>query len=700
MSKILHLSDLHLGPPEDTQLLDDHKSPLAGGDRLAQKDVLAETLKALEDGGALDDLTAVVISGDLTNRARPEGFKEFGDFIAPLLNHVEPEDILVVPGNHDVPWEPEPGDPDRYKEFLTVTRAKEMATPMLDGIDFPTAATEAHHLVAREDFILIPFNSSHFSWGKEELDPAVLDEILNGTEDLKKAVDVLRRHDVARVSNEQVEQVLALLSEKEPDLARDDDPRVRIAVLHHQLLPVSSREEFKTFESLSNLGAIRELLAQLRVDVVLHGHKHTSTVFWDYIAHQGEMNRSPWRLLTCASPGSFIPGQPAMRLIRIGSRSEARDLEIEDVIAPRRGGRLKAGRKSTARLWRSAAVDRIGDAMSIRGANVSEVYAKIQSIFDGRRADEPIHDLVCEVEDPGEAEKLPTDFPELEGIADAQLWMDDLVAWWQIHDPQLLPYVTFNHGERIYRRWGDQILRAVEALRSSLRGGTTRAVIILFDPWTDGTAKTEFPSFVLIQLQLTERDGVLALDLTGYFRKQEMRYWWPINVAELAKVQADVISRLSSGDERVTRGRLRTVSAYAAAEERLPAVALAAIDRAVDQHPEDLWQMAYGLAHGTDEGRDELKALWERYLNDLGPRPDEPSGILPTSHRGLGDVLRIVEWLGLGKTPVGVALSDLVGHYDSLQDQNPLVKAGASTVRTTNEKLEALRGALDEKLGG
>ena len=598
MSNILHLSDLHLGEPEQSQLLDDHKSLIAGGERRAQRDVLRETLVALGDEGVFNDLDAVVVSGDLTNRAGQAGFAEFREMMAPLVDAVGARNIVVVPGNHDVPWEHGPSDPDRYKSFLAVTRKLGMSTPLLDGIDISERDKDVPHLVAGEDFVIVPLNSSHFCWGMEPLDPKVFEGLLTDS-DVAAAVDALRRHDVARISNDQIDALLELLREEDPKIARDSpDPRVRIATLHHQLLPVSAREELKTFESLSNLGAVRELLSQLGIGVVLHGHKHTSALFWDYVAYQGELNRAPRRILTCAAPARFLPGEPTMRLLRIGPSAAARDLEIEDVIAPIRGA-TKTGRRSQyARLWRSTAADEVGDAMVVRGENVSDVYARIRSLFAGRAPNRPIHDLVCEVADPGDASKVPTDFPRPEKIEDIQAWMDDLIAWWQLRDPQLLRYVTFNHGERIYRRWGDQTDRAVEALeRASSRTGTTRAVIMLFDPLGDGRPTGEFPSFVLIQLQLVERAGDRVLDVTGYFRKQEMRYWWPINVAELAKVQGEVVERLTSGEDPVRRGRLRTIAAYAAAEERLPAVALAALDRAVDQRPEDIWKLAYGLAH-------------------------------------------------------------------------------------------------------
>ena len=222
---------------------------------------------------------------------------------------------------------------------------------------------------------------------------------------------------------------------------------------------------------------------------------------------------------------------------------------------------------------------------------------------------------------------------------------------------------------------------------------------MLFDPLGDGRPTGEFPSFVLIQLQLVERAGDRVLDVTGYFRKQEMRYWWPINVAELAKVQGEVVERLTSGEDPVRRGRLRTIAAYAAAEERLPAVALAALDRAVDQRPEDIWKLAYGLAHPESIESFKLLRLWESYLVELDPADHEPSGVLPVSYRGLGDVADILAWLKLSDGAVGKALTDLVSTYESLQDQGRPVQAGPATVEMIRKKLLTLREALAEQIG-
>jgi hypothetical protein len=572
-----------------------------------------------------------------------------------------------------------------------------LATPLIDGRDL-SSVDNCEHLVAGEDFVIVPINSSHFCWGMEPVDDAVVDEIFTvGSDGLAKTVEKLRRHDVARVSNAQMRSLLDLLRAKEPQLLENrDDDRVRIATLHHQLLPVSPAEELKSFEALSNLGAVRELLAQLRIQVVLHGHKHTSALFWDYVAEQGDLVNPPHRMLTCAAPGDFKPGLPAMRLLRTGERSLARDVVVEDVMAPQRAAAKTRRRSQRARLWRSTAIDTVSDAMAINGNTVGEVYAQIRSLFEGRRTDQALHDLVCEITEPVDAGDVPADYPRAEGIEDVRDWMDDLVNWWQLHDPQLLKYVAFNHGERIYRRWGDQVERAVKTLQNC-RAGTTRAVIMLFDPWTDGKPQGDFPSFVLIQLQLATREGMQELDCTGYFRKQEMRYWWPINVAELALVQASVLKGLVNGEDPICQGRLRTVTAYAASEDKLPVVALAAVDRAVDQHPDHLWSMAYGLVDAKGE-QSMLRRRWEMYLSELEPTND-PSGTLPISYRGLSDIGNILKWLGVGEERVGKALKALADSYGALHEQKRSVRADTKTVDQTRRLLGELREALDEKLG-
>jgi 3',5'-cyclic AMP phosphodiesterase CpdA len=710
MTSILHISDLHLGPPEHWQYIDDHKSKIAGAaERRAQKDVLRETIASLFQDGTLDEVGVVIVSGDLTNRAGDAGFDEFVETMQPLLTHVAPENFVVVPGNHDVPWEPGPGDPDRYKGFLRATRALGFTTPLLDREDFDATGHlkdnewRLSHLVSGEDFVILPINSSHFCWGQEPLSSEAAEELLT-TDDshLADAVQKLRRHDVARVSNAQISALLMLLREQDSKFLapRSGDDRVRIAVLHHQLLPVSSREEIKSFESLTNLGAIRELFAELGIAVALHGHKHESALYWDYIADQRSISHPPHRVLVSAAPGEFKPRLPCMRILRIGERPEARDLQIDDVVAAATPAGAARRDIQRARLWRTTATDDVTDAMTLHGATVAEVYAQLQSVFEGRKVDEPLYDLMCEITEPDDADQVPPGYAPA-GILDVQQWMKDFVRWWQLRDPQLLQHGGFNHGHRVYRRWGNQVNRAADTLKPSpsRRNDTTRAVILLLDPQTEGGGgQGEFPSFVLVQLQLVREGHVSRLDCTGYFRKQEMRYWWPINVAELAMIQQDVLGEINSEDHHVRRGVLRTIAAYAAVEERLPTAALTAVDRAVDQRREDLWLMAYGLKHAAQVEKSELRTIWERYLAELQPQDDDPNLALPISHRGLDDVGKILSWLGSAEEPVAQALDELVRFYRLLDEQGS-GRPSKTAVEDAKRHLAKLRSELDAALG-
>lgn len=74
--KVLHMSDLHFGPPY---------RPIVG--------------EALIDAAVRINPDVIVVSGDLTQRAKPEQFADAAEFLTRLP--VVPR--LIVPGNHDVP---------------------------------------------------------------------------------------------------------------------------------------------------------------------------------------------------------------------------------------------------------------------------------------------------------------------------------------------------------------------------------------------------------------------------------------------------------------------------------------------------------------------------------------------------------------------------------------------------------------------
>ncbi|MFN8570714.1 MAG: metallophosphoesterase [Gemmatimonadaceae bacterium] len=78
MLRLLHVSDVHFGPPEEP-------SQVAAVERLVQR----------------ERYQAVAVSGDVSQRARAREFRKGAAWLA-RLRATSP--VLVVPGNHDIPW--------------------------------------------------------------------------------------------------------------------------------------------------------------------------------------------------------------------------------------------------------------------------------------------------------------------------------------------------------------------------------------------------------------------------------------------------------------------------------------------------------------------------------------------------------------------------------------------------------------------
>jgi GTPase SAR1 family protein len=90
--RILHLSDLHLKAGDDAVVLFE---PL-----------LADLRRSL----STEKLDYLVLSGDLANKANPEGFDIAREFLSKLVEEfgLSAERSILVPGNHDQTWDPIP----------------------------------------------------------------------------------------------------------------------------------------------------------------------------------------------------------------------------------------------------------------------------------------------------------------------------------------------------------------------------------------------------------------------------------------------------------------------------------------------------------------------------------------------------------------------------------------------------------------
>jgi 3',5'-cyclic AMP phosphodiesterase CpdA len=198
MARLIHLSDLHFGAHEP---------------RLVN--AVAERIDEEKP-----DL--VVISGDFTQRARTEQFKEACDFLDRLRE--AGHDVLAVPGNHDVPLY------DVFRRFLSpLTRYKRYIDDTLCPVHELAGVTVVGINTAR---------SLTFSDG--------------------------------RINEEQMKFI-------RETFGRTDANALRVLVTHHPLfsLPVGETGEVKRAVGRNELAL--DAAAESGVDMLLAGHHHTAS---------------------------------------------------------------------------------------------------------------------------------------------------------------------------------------------------------------------------------------------------------------------------------------------------------------------------------------------------------------------------------------------------------------------------------------
>jgi len=198
MARLIHLSDLHFGA-HDQRLVD------AVAERVDEEK---------------PDL--VVISGDFTQRAKTEQFKEACDFLERLRD--AGHDVLAVPGNHDVPLY------DVFRRFLSpLTRYQRYIDDTLCPV---------HQLAGVTVLGINTARSLTFSEG--------------------------------RINEEQIQFIRDTFSRSDPDA-------LRVLVTHHPLfaLPVGETGEVKQAVGRSEMAL--DAAGEAGVDMLLAGHHHTAS---------------------------------------------------------------------------------------------------------------------------------------------------------------------------------------------------------------------------------------------------------------------------------------------------------------------------------------------------------------------------------------------------------------------------------------
>jgi 3',5'-cyclic AMP phosphodiesterase CpdA len=685
---LLHLSDLHLSADHDSDVTGDYKvDVLELADKENRTSRIRSSLRALgtalvAEGKLLD---AVVVTGDVTSQNGQTGF----DLLPSVLGELgaafpAPEKVLVVPGNHDVAWGTKSSSSDRYVQFVKL-RSHGYVTALLEGVDFDAtgrplgSASLKDPVVAAEDgtFVVVGLNSSNHCGVQTNVESALQPHVdkLNedaksdeGTRQLLKAWAARGLYDMARVDRGQLRIGSEALKRTVEAATAHAEP-VRVVALHHQLLPVSTSEEVKPFESLTNLAAVRDWLAGNDVDVVLHGHKHQGLVTEDvFVPHDGPKKGGSHRVLVISAPtiGHGAPTtSPVGRLIEFsGSTSRQYPAQVADVPSVNDGVPVNL----VDLTWNGYILggdDHLRTGI-IRQHTAEQVHARLMAVRD--RLDEMPSPLVCRFTDGASALQIPADYPDLPvDHAERQSWFSDTVAWWQAETSgQSAP---FNHGERL-RRFGPGALdQAVKAVDSLLRdAGTSRAIAVLVDPHHDlSTNDVQFPAFVLVQFIINNS----KLDVLGFFRKQEMPHWWPINAGELAQLQAWVVAELAARGKHVVVGSITTVTSLPVAGRSVPRVAVPFLEREMEGPGGLLGLILPLVISPTDvDARARCSKLWLTAMEDWKPGSEPAADGDPVPVKSLRQLREIVDQVSMqGHRAEELAtLKDLLTHLSSVNE--------------------------------
>ncbi|MEO6113771.1 MAG: metallophosphoesterase [Sphingomicrobium sp.] len=198
MARLIHLSDLHFGA-HDERLVE------------AVEERIDETKPDL-----------VVISGDFTQRARTEQFKQACVFLARLRD--AGHEVLGVPGNHDVPLY------DALRRFLSpLTRYKRYIDQTLCPV---------HEL---GDALVVGINTARSLTFKD-----------------------------GRINDEQVEFIRSTFARKRGET-------VRILVTHHPLFALPVGEGPELGKSIGGQETALAAIADAGVDLLLAGHHHRAS---------------------------------------------------------------------------------------------------------------------------------------------------------------------------------------------------------------------------------------------------------------------------------------------------------------------------------------------------------------------------------------------------------------------------------------
>lgn len=290
---IFHISDVHfgtLGHGEDARK-DMHRFADDENSNRLSLELREEFQKALAREKSRPEDATIVLSGDLVYTGKPEEFTLAQEFLGELCAEVglSREQVVIVPGNHDIDWEAAKSDLtrrfDNYLSFVHDFYGAELFYRFFPLVkwDFHVMTdrprpNEIIYVQRRENLTIVGLNSCVF-------------------ED--------HQHHYGFVGLKQLNKVSELL----PEAAGND---IRIAVMHHHLHPypealgaaLVGSDVIADMSTVRDAGIVEQRLARLGFSVLLHGHKHKPQLRETIVRNRQENSPYAARSLMISGCGS------------------------------------------------------------------------------------------------------------------------------------------------------------------------------------------------------------------------------------------------------------------------------------------------------------------------------------------------------------------------------------------------------------
>lgn len=263
------ISDIHAGEGARAKDLCPLNSP--GRDTKPDDNYREKFIRFLADKRLKADY--LILPGDVTDKAKPDEVKIASDFIeeARKALDVKAENVVFVPGNHDVDW-----SVFDSADTTGVRRAQRYVPIRADQFQFNAIVArgkgcvfDAPHFTiwADADVLVVGYNSSHHDEPKKFHHGLI---------------------DAAHI--QEIRQALKILP-----VAKD---QLRLFLVHHHLLQYDDPTPASPDVSIMvNAEQLQALLREFSFDILVHGHRHLPR----FTTHS--LNGSPEVAILCA--GSF-----------------------------------------------------------------------------------------------------------------------------------------------------------------------------------------------------------------------------------------------------------------------------------------------------------------------------------------------------------------------------------------------------------